>query len=118
MTLTCDYSRQIRPPIYSLKQSKLRRKRVFRYAVLYFSLLILFLILIVGPSLAGKWVPPQVAQMLSSTSLVQPTNLENNDTIGSTATGTGAASYSGALQTMTSASASSVSTSGAKIRLF
>ncbi|KAJ4387933.1 1,3-beta-D-glucan synthase [Gnomoniopsis smithogilvyi] len=111
-------SRQIRPPIYSLKQSKLRRKRVFRYAVLYFALLLLFLILIVGPSLAGKYVPSSVTSSLSSLNLVQPTGQDNNDTIGNTQTGTGAASYSGALQTMTTASASSSSTAAAKIRLF
>lgn len=115
--LIMDYSRQIRPPIYSLKQSKLRRKRVFRYAVLYFGLLILFLVLIVGPSLAGKYVPASLTDMLSSTKLVQPTGLDNNDTIGSTQTGTGAASYSGALDTMTSASATASSTA-AKIKLF
>lgn len=113
-----NYSRQIRPPIYSLKQSKLRRKRVFRYAVLYFALLILFLILIVGPSIAGKYVPSSVTSSLSSLNLVQPTGQDNNDTIGTTQTGTGAASYSGALQTMTSSSASSSSTAAAKIRLF
>lgn len=90
---------------------------MFRYAVLYFALLLLFLILIVGPSLAGQYVPSSVTDMLSSTNLVQPTNLDNNDTIGSTQTGTGAAGYTGALQTM-SASASSSSGGQAKIRLF
>lgn len=91
---------------------------MFRYAVLYFALLLLFLILIVGPSLAGKYVPSSVTDSLSSLNLVQPTGQDNNDTIGNTQTGTGAASYSGALQTMTTASASSSSTAAAKIRLF
>jgi 1,3-beta-glucan synthase len=90
---------------------------VFRYAVLYFALLLLFLILIVGPSLAGKYVPSSITDMLSSTNLVQPTNLDNNDTIGATETGTGAADYTGALQTM-SASASATAAAAAKIRLF
>ncbi|KAJ5638120.1 1-3-beta-glucan synthase component FKS1 [Penicillium lividum] len=42
-------SRQIRPPIYSLKQSKLRKRRVVRFAILYFSMLVLFIILLVAP---------------------------------------------------------------------
>lgn len=90
---------------------------MFRYAVLYFALLLLFLILIVGPSLAGKYVPSSIGDMLSSTSLVQPTNLDNNDTIGSTQTGTGADDYSGALKTM-SASSTASAAAEAKIRLF
>lgn len=73
----------------------------------------------VGPSLAGKYVPSSVFDMLDSTSLVQPTGQDNNNTIGETETGTGAASYSGALLTMTGASASASSTGdAAKIRLF
>ncbi|KAJ5732631.1 1-3-beta-glucan synthase component FKS1 [Penicillium malachiteum] len=42
-------SRQIRPPIYSLKQSKLRKRRVVRFAILYFSMLLLFVILVAAP---------------------------------------------------------------------
>lgn len=91
---------------------------MFRYAVLYFALLLLFLILIVGPSLVGKYVPSSITDSLSSLNVVQPTGQDNNDTIGNTQTGTGAASYSGALQTMTTASASSTGTAAAKIRLF
>lgn len=91
---------------------------MFRYAVLYFTLLILFLVLFVGPSIAGKYVPDSVFDMLSSTNLVQPTGQDNNNTIGETETGTGAASYSGALLTMTSASSSATGTANAKIRLF
>lgn len=93
---------------------------MFRYALLYFTLLILFLVLFVGPSIAGKYVPTSLLDMLSSTDLVQPTGLDNNNTIGETETGTGAASYSGALLTMTSGSASSsaTGTANAKIRLF
>ncbi|KAA8906514.1 1,3-beta-glucan synthase component-domain-containing protein [Sphaerosporella brunnea] len=47
-------SRQIRPPIYTAKQTKLRRRRVTRFSVLYFFLLIVFLALIVGPIAASK----------------------------------------------------------------
>lgn len=92
---------------------------MFRYAVLYFFLLVVFLALMIGPSVAGKYIPSSLTSSLSSTGLIQPTGLSNNDTIGSSQTGTGAASYSGALLTMTSASASASSTdSAAKIRLF
>ena len=78
------YSRQIRPPIYSLKQSKLRRRRVIRYAILYFTMLILFIVLIVGPLVASRFLKtlPAIPQQL-----IQPTGLNNNDT-SSSATGT------------------------------
>lgn len=49
-------SRQIRPPIYSAKQSKLRKKRVVRFAVVYFFILIIFLGLIVAPSQIGSMI--------------------------------------------------------------
>jgi 1,3-beta-glucan synthase len=42
-------SRQIRPPIYSLKQSKLRKRRVVRFAILYFFMLVVFVVLIAAP---------------------------------------------------------------------
>lgn len=47
-------SRQIRPPIYSLKQSKLRRRRVIRYAILYFVMLVVFVVLVVAPLVVRK----------------------------------------------------------------
>jgi len=101
-------SRQIRPPIYSMKQSKLRKRRVWRYAILYFVMLIIFLALIVGPIVAGK-------QLISSSlinsiplNLYQPTGQNNNDTRNATMTGTGL--ISGAAATSASATA--------KVRLF
>jgi 1,3-beta-glucan synthase len=51
-------SRQIRPPIYTAKQTKLRRRRVIRFSVLYFFLLVVFLALIVSPIAASKSTPP------------------------------------------------------------
>ncbi|KAK9854006.1 Glycosyl transferase [Penicillium brevicompactum] len=42
-------SRQIRPPIYSLKQSKLRKRRVVRFAILYFTILVIFVVIIAAP---------------------------------------------------------------------
>lgn len=103
-----------------MKQSKLRRKRVFRYALLYFTLLIIFLVLFIAPSLAGKYVGTALSDPLNSifSGLVQPTGQDNNDTIGHTDTGTAAASYSGAYVPQTSSAAAASGTADAKIRLF
>lgn len=95
-------SRQIRPPIYSMKQSKLRRRRVIRYAVLYFGLLIVFVALLVGPAIAGKMIVTKDLTNTLNTSieqirLVQPNNWELRDnTRGRNETGTGRAGYTGA----------------------
>jgi 1,3-beta-glucan synthase len=79
-------SRQIRPPIYSLKQSKLRKRRVVRYAILYFFMFFLFLILIVGPAIVGRFVGDSLFGTSSSLAgsiplnLLQPATWNNNDT--------------------------------------
>jgi hypothetical protein len=70
-------SRQIRPPIYSLKQTKLRKRRVIRFAILYFALLILFIVLIAVPLVLrdiGLKFDVNIMQ------LMQPINQDNNDT--------------------------------------
>ncbi|KAJ4348188.1 1,3-beta-D-glucan synthase [Didymosphaeria variabile] len=77
-------SRQIRPPIYSLKQTKLRRRRVVRYAILYFLLLVVFIALLVGPVVAGKFLKLNIDIPMD---LLQPTGQNNNDTT-SSVTGT------------------------------
>jgi 1,3-beta-glucan synthase len=78
-------SRQIRPPIYSLKQTKLRKRRVVRYAILYFVLLVVFLALIVGPIIIGeKFTLPKLPTLPME--ILQPTGYNNNDTF-ATATG-------------------------------
>lgn len=78
-------SRQIRPPIYSLKQSKLRKRRVTRFAIIYFALLLLFIILLVAPIVGGKYLNG-VAKGLPL-NLAQPIGLNHNDTyIGQTGT--------------------------------
>jgi 1,3-beta-glucan synthase len=80
-------SRQIRPPIYSLKQNKLRKRRVIRYAILYFVLLVIFVGLLVGPLLAKDHIhftPPD-----SLAELIQPVGFNNNDTRDSLLTGAG-----------------------------
>jgi len=81
-------SRQIRPPIYSTKQSKLRKRRVWRYAVIYFLLLVVFLALVVGPIVAGKKVLTQSLIDKIPMRLYQNTGLHNNDTLNRTETGT------------------------------
>jgi len=91
-------SRQIRPPIYSMKQSKLRKRRVWRYAVLYFIILIVFLALVVGPIVAGKNLISDSLINSIPMELFQP-SLKNNDTRNRTETGTGAKSGAGASKT-------------------
>jgi len=83
-------SRQIRPPIYSMKQTKLRKRRVIRYSILYFTMLVLFVALVVGPAVAGKFLKIDETMLnIGGFRLIQPTGLSNNDTRGDTKTGTG-----------------------------
>jgi len=102
-------SRQIRPPIYSMKQSKLRKRRVWRYAVIYFVLFVVFLALLIGPLIVGKKL--LTASLISKIpkNLYQPTGQDNNDTLGYNQTGTGC---------KTCSSASATSSATAKVRLF
>ncbi|KAI0418186.1 1,3-beta-glucan synthase component FKS1 [Xylaria grammica] len=95
-------SRQIRPPIYSMKQSKLRRRRVIRYAVLYFTLLVVFVALLVGPAVGGRMIITDdlVKEFNSKLGedfvLLQPYNVKLKDnTRGRNETGTGSPGYSG-----------------------
>jgi len=81
-------SRQIRPPIYSMKQSKLRKRRVWRYAILYFVMLIVFLALLVGPIVAATQISSLTSHTTIPLDLLQPTHQNNNDTRGTTETGT------------------------------
>ena len=101
-----------------MKQSKLRRRRVFRYAILYFVMLVVFVGLIVGPIVAGKNIPK--LDLLDSTNLLQPTGQDNDDTNGRTETGTGRPNYTGALKTSSTATAKATATdsSNDKLRLF
>src|ERR1700716_3659845 len=70
-------SRQIRPPIYSLKQTKLRKRRVIRYAILYFAMLVLFVVLIAAPLVVRRLnINIPTLPMF----LMQPSNQNNNDT--------------------------------------
>jgi 1,3-beta-glucan synthase len=62
-----------------MKQTKLRKRRVIRYAILYFFLLIIFLCLIVGPIVAGKFLKLDIADSIPM-QIMQPTGYSNNDT--------------------------------------
>lgn len=105
-----------------MKQSKLRRRRVIRYAVLYFTLLILFVALIVGPAVGGKMIisDEQVAQLNKDLPfpLIQPNNFNlRNNTQGRNETGTGSPGYSGpGLASKTSGSAKETDSSDNKFR--
>ncbi|KKA27206.1 hypothetical protein TD95_002108 [Thielaviopsis punctulata] len=121
-------SRQIRPPIYSLKQSKLRRRRVTRYATLYFTLLIVILIVIVGPAIIGQKnliKTSSLPSMLTSNKLLQLNHQDNDNTRGRLVTGVRAATYTGiGLSTVTdvaeteAAEATASSDSKIKFKLF
>ncbi|KAL2751950.1 glycosyltransferase family 48 protein [Sodiomyces alcalophilus JCM 7366] len=115
-------SRQIRPPIYSMKQSKLRRKRVFRYATLYFLLFIVFVGLIAGPVIVGNQglLPDDLGDTLTigNMYLMQPTGLDNDNTQGETETGTKAPDYSGVYTPTSEASDAEESETRNRIRLF
>jgi 1,3-beta-glucan synthase len=75
-----------------MKQSKLRRRRVIRYAVLYFTLFVVFVAMIAGPVIVGnlELFPAKLYKDLSSESLfnlAQPTGLFHDDTRNETQTG-------------------------------
>lgn len=78
-----SHSRQIRPPIYSLKQSKLRRRRVIRYSILYFVMLILFVLLLAGPLIVRRLGVINPDSLGLPMNLVQPLDagMVHNDTI-------------------------------------
>jgi 1,3-beta-glucan synthase len=93
MTFTNSiFSRQIRPPIYSLKQTKLRKRRVVRYAILYFTLFILFMVLLIAPAVIGNLglLDTTFKSLYGSDFqyLMQPSDWNNNDTT-SSKTGSG-----------------------------
>lgn len=84
-----------------MKQSKLRRRRVVRYAVLYFSLFVVFVALIAGPVALKKVLKEANLKSFYDKlnlkgpigPLMQPNFLKNDDTHASSETGTAAATY-------------------------
>ncbi|KAF3911614.1 hypothetical protein AA313_de0200895 [Arthrobotrys entomopaga] len=75
-------SKQIRPPIYSSKVSKLRKRRVIRFSILYFVLLALFIGLIVGPVIGQKYIGDLSSKLNLPINLFQPTKYNNTDISG------------------------------------
>ncbi|AQZ09544.1 GSC2 (YGR032W) and FKS1 (YLR342W) [Zygosaccharomyces parabailii] len=75
-------SRQIRPPIYSLKQSRLRKRMVKKYSWLYYTVFCLFVACIVGPAAASSHVSKTIGSGVTGTfkNIVQPRGKDNNDT--------------------------------------
>lgn len=97
---------------------------MIRFAILCYTMLVLFLALIIGPSVIGKNVDIDIQGMLPDLPfrLIQPAGLDHDNTNGTTMlTGTGAESYTGYLyQSRLSASSASEADSRPtdRIRLF
>ncbi|EEB07877.2 1,3-beta-glucan synthase component bgs1 [Schizosaccharomyces japonicus yFS275] len=68
-------SRQIRPPIFSTKQSRLRKRIVRRYSALYFIILIILLFLFVIPLAVGKKSLVMKNPTGTLKSLIQPSDV-------------------------------------------
>lgn len=77
-------NRQIRPPIYSLKQARLRKRMIKKYSVLYYTVFAAFIALIAAPAAIGslKTVDIHPTQEFPefATGLFQPRHQDNNDT--------------------------------------
>lgn len=82
-----------------MKQSKLRKRRVIRWTIIYFVIFDVFLALIVAPAIAGKYIPSSVTSMFEDIAgfrLLQPSGQDLNNTNGTQQTGTGMVGYTGA----------------------
>lgn len=75
-------SRLIRPPIYSLKQAKLRKRMVRKYCTLYFAILVLFVVIIAAPAVAASHIPEKTGTTFTGVlqGVFQPRGVSNNDT--------------------------------------
>ena len=78
-------SRLIRPPIYSLKQAKLRKRMVRKYITLYCAVLVLFIVVIAAPAIAAGQVSATLDDTVNGSGgftdgLMQPRKQKNNDT--------------------------------------
>lgn len=98
-----------------MKQSKLRRRRVIRFAIVYFVLLVVFIALVAGPVYAGKagLIDSFKSKLdVGSFKLFQDPKVGHNDTSPSPfMTGTHAGGGADAAE-------SSATDAAAKIRLF
>lgn len=89
-----------------MKQSKLRRRRVFRFAVLYFVLFIVFMGLMIAPVFVGTLLPKTIsekAQDIMGMNLYQPNNQDHDDTNFEEPTGIKSPNYSGKFKSTESA---------------
>ena len=77
-----------------MKQSKLRKRRVWRFAVLYFVMFVAFMAFLIGPVFAGNMILDATKDLVKKPEdlfhLFQPTGFNNNDTRGTLATGVSA----------------------------
>ncbi|ODV84609.1 glycosyltransferase family 48 protein [[Candida] arabinofermentans NRRL YB-2248] len=78
-------NRQIRPPIYSLKQSRLRKRMVRKYATLYSVVLVMFVVIIAAPAVVGSMKSVDIEKSAGdlpdfAEGLFQPRHQNNNDT--------------------------------------
>lgn len=82
-----------------MKQSKLRRRRVFRFAVLYFVLFIVFMGLMIAPVFVGeKLLSKDITDKAGDVfgmNLYQPNGQDNDDTNFEEPTGIKSPNYSG-----------------------
>lgn len=67
-------SRQIRRPLFSSQQKVARRRMVTRYVILFVVVLILYMALLVGPTIAYRYVPLDLERLANSfiAGIVQP----------------------------------------------
>lgn len=65
-----------------MKQSRLRKRRVIRFATLYFFLLIVFILLFFGPLIVAR-LNLDLSSISLPLDLMQPTGQNNNDTFSS-----------------------------------
>lgn len=77
-------NRQIRPPIYSLKQARLRKRMIKKYSVLYYTVFVTFIALIAAPAVVGSLksvnIKPTDEFPDFASGLFQPRHQDNNDT--------------------------------------
>jgi len=81
-----------------MKQSKLRRRRVFRFAVLYFFLFIVFMGLMIAPVFVGNMATDSLVDSvreIGGLMLYQPNGQKNDQTDGEQPTGIGSVGYKG-----------------------
>jgi len=98
---------------------------VIRYCILYFSLFVIFLALIVGPVIAGKYLKGAGTELSKQGGilggLVQPAGLNKNDTVSSLtgyfANHGGATATDGGGDTATSTDSGSFATGAARLKL-